>query len=53
MMMTALPRHKHGDDGHGNQCVPLETMRTDEGIVGYEAPLPSDLCSSVVENSQN
>jgi hypothetical protein len=36
MMMTTLPRHKHGeDDGHGNQCVPLETMRMDEGIVGY------------------
>ena len=37
MMMTTLPFHKHGDDGHGNQCVPLETMRTVEGIVGFVA----------------
>jgi hypothetical protein len=41
MMMTTLPFHKHGDDGHGNQCVPLREMRKDEGTVGFVAVLAS------------
>ena len=41
MMMTSLPRQKHGDDGQGNQCVPLGEMRKDEGTVGVVAVLAS------------